>query len=524
MNSFVCPKYARRVLMALAVVTGTFLTVGCGSGNGFTKPNPVGFSNSNLSGTYVFSSSGEDGNGAFIAVAGALVANGSGGITGGTMDVVDAGVTPPSPVAQPITGGSYSVSSDGRGQVNLSSSVGSFSFDFVLTSSTHGLVTEFDGNATGSGTIDLQTAVPSLSQLAGSYAFSLGGIDSNSNPFATTGSFTLNSSGAVTAGVEDFNEAGVPFTNVPLTGGPATVGSGSGPGTITLTANFGPLIFDFYPIDAAHWKFIETDFTTAILAGDVFSQTGVSIPTGPMVFTMAGGVTAPIAVGGLMTSDGTGNFTAGLEDVNNNGAISGAQVPFTGTAAAGGSIGGRVIVNLSGFVPATQWVIYPSSGGLLMLETDSATLTLGAAYAQTSQTLAASQNYGLNLSAFNTSFGVEEDDIAQFNTTSTGLTGVVDINDDTVLSFDRKLTGNYTLDSPATGRGEATTTASNNSFVSFVFYVVNGSTALLLETDNNQIGAGTFELQSSSAAAPVVLSRMLTTRPGGRPHGALRRK
>jgi len=513
-------KYARRVLMALTAAAAILFAAACGSGNGFTKPNPAGFSTSSLSGTYVFSSVGADGNGAFIAIAGALVADGSGNIPRGTMDVVDAAVTPTSPVAQPITG-SYSVSSDGRGQARVSSSAGHFTFDFVLTSSSHGLITEFDGNATGSGTIDLQTAVPTLSQLAGPYAFSLAGIDGNSNSFATAGAFTLNSSGATTAGVEDFNDAGVPIPNAPLTG-TATAGSGTGPGAITLTSHFGALTFDFYPIDATHLKLIETDYTVAILTGDVFTQTGASIPTGPMVFTMGGGVSAPVASGGLMTSDGAGNFTGGLEDVNNNGTVV-AQVPFTGTAAAGGSVGGRVIVNLSGFVPATQWVIYPSSGGLLMLETDSLNLTLGAAYAQTGQTLAASQDYGLNLSAFNTSGGFEEDDIAQFQTTSSAFTGVVDINDDTVLSFDRALSGNYTVDSPATGRGEVTTTADSNTFVSFIFYAINSSTALLLETDTNQIGTGTFELQSASGAAVAPQSRMLITRPGSRPHGALRR-
>src|SRR5271166_4004956 len=302
-------KYARRVLMALTAAAAILFAAACGSGNGFTKPNPAGFSTSSLSGTYVFSSVGADGNGAFIAIAGALVADGSGNIPRGTMDVVDAAVTPTSPVAQPITG-SYSVSSDGRGQARVSSSAGHFTFDFVLTSSSHGLITEFDGNATGSGTIDLQTAVPTLSQLAGPYAFSLAGIDGNSNSFATAGAFTLNSSGATTAGVEDFNDAGVPIPNAPLTG-TATAGSGTGPGAITLTSHFGALTFDFYPIDATHLKLIETDYTVAILTGDVFTQTGATIPTGPMVFTMGGGVSAPVASGGLMTSDGAGNFTGG---------------------------------------------------------------------------------------------------------------------------------------------------------------------------------------------------------------------
>jgi hypothetical protein len=300
------------------------------------------------------------------------------------------------------------------------------------------------------------------------------------------------------------------------------LGSGTAPGSITLTTSaFGPLTFDFYPIDATHLKLVETDFLTAILAGDAFSQTGASIPTGTMVFTTSGGITSPIATGGFMTSDGAGNFTGGVEDVNNNGAVT--QGAFTGAAAAGGSVGGRVLVNLTGFVPATQWVVYPSSGGLLMLETDFLNLSLGTAYAQSSQTIGATQNYGLNLGAFNTSGDFEEDDIAQFATTSTGFTGIVDINDDTALS-EESLSGNYTVDSPATGRGEATTTAGGSTFVSFDFYVVDSSTVLLLETDSNQIGTGTFVLQSASGGVAQATARVPIIRPSARSHAGFKHK
>jgi len=494
MNPLASTQPVRRVLTLVSAIGLVVLLVACGSNNNSAPSNPVGFGNSSLSGTYVFSSSGEDGLGGFAAIAGSISANGSGGITGGTIDIVDSSFgSEPSPVAQTITSGSYAVSTDGRGRVTLKSLYGSYTFDFALASSSHGLVTEFDGNGTGSGTIDLQTALTGIGQLAGSYAFSLGGIDGNFNNFASVGSFTLDSNGNVTGGVQDFSDGGTAYSG-PLTGLPATLGSGTAPGTVTLTANFGSIAFDFYPIDATHLKFIETDYNQ-ILSGDAFSQTGASIPSGTVAFTMSGGVSAPVAVGGFMTSDGTGNFTGGVEDANNNGAVT--QEQFSGAAASGGSVGGRVLVNLSGFSPSTQWVFYPSSGGLLMLESDSLNTMLGAAYAQTSQTIAASQNYAFNLSADNTSAGLEEDDIAQFTTTSSALSGVVDINDDAALSFAQSLSGTYTLDSPATGRGEATTTANGGGFVSFNFYVVNSSTVLVLETDNNQIGSGIFQFQTA---------------------------
>ena len=352
-----------------------------------------------------------------MGIAGTVVANGNGGITGGSIDIVGPDVTQTAPVAQPITGGSYSVSADGRGQIRLAL----VTLDFVLTSSSHGLITEFDGNGSGSGTIDLQSTV-TLAQLAGSYAFSLGGVDiSGQFPIATAGSFALDSSGDVTGGVQDFNENGTPILAEAILPGTATLGTGTGPGSITLTTGTTTLTFDYYPIDTTHLKLIETDYLQ-FLAGDAFSQTGASIPIGPMVFTVAGvGSTGSIAAGGLMTSvDGAGTFSGGLEDLNSNGDVL-PQLSFSGAPAAAGSVGGRIIVNLSGFSPGTQYAIYPSSGGVLMLETDSSALTSGAAFAQTSQAFAASQGYGLNLSAFNTTGGFEEDDIAEFALNSSGV-------------------------------------------------------------------------------------------------------
>jgi len=504
----------------------TLLTLALLAGCGSSSPTPVappsgGFSASNLNGTYVFSSTGLDASGEFLAMAGTVVANGSGKITGGTIDIVGLDVAPTTPIAQPISAGTYTVTADGRGQIKL----GVVTLDFVLTSSAHGLITEFDGNGSGSGTIDLQSSV-TLAQLAGSYAFSLSGADNSGEPVATAGSFTLDTTGDVTGGVQDFNDDGFVYYAQTILSGTATLGTGTGPGSITLNntltgSTLSTLTFDYYPIDATHMKLIETDYNQ-ILAGDAFSQTGATIPTGAMVFTVAGlGTEGGVAAGGLMTSDGTGNFSNGLEDVNNAGSVSPAQLPFSGTldAGASGPVGGRVLVNMSGFTPAIQFVMYPSSGGLLMLETDGLAITSGAAYAQTSQTFAASEGYGLNLSAFNTG-GFEEDDIAEFATTASAFSGIVDINDAGVGTYFSKSFSSTTYTPPdGTGRGYAATIESGNSFISYLFYVVNTSTVLILETDSNQIGAGTIELQGTPGGAQA---RIALVHPSMRSRSALR--
>ena len=154
-------------------------------------------------------------------MAGSVAANGSGGITGGNIDVNGFS---PGFFSTPITSGSYSVGSDGRGQAVLSWSGGSGTLDFVLTSPSHGLVIEFDGDGTGSGTLDLQTT----GALTGSYSFGLSGASgSNEVPLAMVGTFDTTAprpQGISFNGLADINGNGVATPDLHLA---ATVTAGS---------------------------------------------------------------------------------------------------------------------------------------------------------------------------------------------------------------------------------------------------------------------------------------------------------
>jgi hypothetical protein len=429
------------ILSALAIMAG------CSSSSNTATPPPSGkFSISNVNGSYAFSTIGTDSAGAPFSLAGSLQANGNGSITGGTMDLNDASSTAPlSAVA--ITGGSYTVTADGRGRATLNAGQASVILDFVLLNNSHALVTRYDGSGTGSGSMDLQSTI-TQSQIAGSYAFTLGGIDSKGNPFATVGSFTLDSAGNVSSGVEDVNDAGLAYPGLTLTGG-VVLGSGSAPGTATLTTNSssaipGTLTFDVYPVDATDLKFVEKD-TAALLGGDAFTQKGASFPTSSttFAFTMAGGISAPLSMGGLMTLDGVSAVSGGSEDINDNGIVPSAPQSFTGSYAPSGSLGGRTLLTLSGFTGAMQFVAYPTAGaGLQFLELDNGGLLAGAALAQTAgATLVTSQGYGLGLAAINIGGAFEEDDIAEFSTTGSAFSGLIDVNDQGTLTFDQKLNG-----------------------------------------------------------------------------------
>jgi hypothetical protein len=527
MNPLASNQPVRRVLTLVSALSLIVLSVACGSSNSNPPANPAGFSNSSLTGTYVFSASGIDSsNGAPIVLTGAFAANGTGGITGGAMDAVDPEIAVDTNETLSASS-SYEVNTDGRGKASLVSSAGTFILDFVLTSGSHGLVTEFDGNGTGSGTLDLQTSITSQSQLAGSYAFTLGGFDGNGNPFASVGAFTLDQNGNITTGAQDFNDNDGLTLNI-TPSGTVTVGSGTAPGSVVLTSS--SQTFDFYPIDATHLKLVETDSSGTVLSGDAFTQSSTSLPTGSMAFSMAGGAFSVTADAGLITYDGGSSTFSGSEDVNSNGTIF-PGVSFTSAPVTQGPVGGRTVVSLSGFQPANTLVVYPSNGGLLMLEADANNVTLGSALVQPStQPIQASQNYAFNLSAWNAGSGFEENDIAQFLTTSSAFGGVVDLNDDAgngqISATSQTLAGSYT--SNANGTGAATTTANGGAYVSFNFYPASSDTFLVLETDTNQIGTGIIELQSppsgSVAQSRISLAHPAILRPAVRSRLAARHK
>jgi hypothetical protein len=552
--------------IVLLVALSTLLFLAACANNGTSIATPVAppsgsFSNSNLNGTYVFSISGSDVNGAPYAMVGTFTANGSGGtgkggITGGTLDIND-GTS--SQFSAPVAGVSinnnstYSVGPDGRGEAVIGTNITSgtpgvtfpnLTFDFVLTDSSHGLITEFDSFGTGSGTLDLQAANPTPT---GAYAFSLSGASGTSS-WAAAGNFNV-SGGTISSGLEDINEAALVNFNAESVTGTLALGPSTNPTTTLITSTFpSGMLFDAVAIDATHLKFIEMD-TTATLSGDVYSQTSAALPTGTMAFTLAGLLGAgsagvPFASGGFMTNSASGAVT-GTEDYNDGGSLSSATAPgsFGATFAAAGT-GRYTLGSFTTFVPGNPtYVAYPSSGGLLLLESDDAGIAVGAAYPQTAgATLAVSQGYGMNLSGiFLGSSATEQppaevDDIAEFTTASGGtITGIIDENSDSSNGPTLGIalsSGTYgAIDS--NGRYGVSAAAVNNNTgagtllggFNLTAYAVDGTTFPFIESDSGQVSAGVIVLQNPSASgAAIAHSRMFVVRPLIRPHAASKKK
>ncbi len=522
--------------IVLLVALSTLLFLAACGGNGASIATPVAppsgaFSNSNLNGTYVFSISGTDANGAPYAMVGTLTANGSGGngkggITAGTLDINDSAVfSSPAAGVSINSNSTYSVTSDGRGQAVIGTNITSvnpgqtfpnLTFDFVLQDSSHGLITEFDSFGSGSGTLDLQASGVTPT---GSYAFSLSGASSSSgSPWATVGDFTL--AGAAMSGEDDFNESGLAFPASTLTGSLALGPSSTPATTLSVSASSGSVFsgtFDTFAIDATHLKFIEMD-STATLSGDAYSQTTPTISAGTLAFTLAGN---EFAAGGLMVTNGAGGIT-GTEDYNVQGTNVSSQsspVPFTAAYAVDSTNAGRyTLSSFATFEGGTSYAAYPSSGGVLLLEIDNSGISVGAAYPQTAgAALAASQGYGMNLSGVNlasTGGAVEVDDIAEFTAASGGVlsNGIIDENFDPGGSPTLGValsSGTYGTIGSGGRYGISATAANNNSGTllggfTLTFYAVDGTTFPFIEVDPGQVSTGVIVLQSPSASSSAI--------------------
>lgn len=481
----------KRFLLFFAIAL-TFLTIaGCGGGNSVSFPPPQGtFTNANLNGPFAFSYTGSDAGG-FLAVAGSFVTDGAGHITSGTQDI-NSGAAVSTNAA---VSGTYLVRADGRGTITLNSSVGTSTLDFVIVASGHALVTRFDNRATGSGTIDQQTTSAfSNAALAGPFAFSLSGIDTGGVPLAVGGVFTSDASGALTSGLDDSNDNGLVVTNDPMTGSiPMT---STGRGTATLNTSRGALTFAYYVVDANHLKVVGTN-TFPALGGEAFRQTGPftnASVSGPFAFTVAGADLLslnPFVAGGVLTSDGAGNVTSGIEDFNDGGSIT-TNVPLTGTYAMAAN--GRGTLTLNTAAGTFSFAIYPSSGGVLVLEIDSRFLTSGTALQQQTTPFTAGSfqgTYGMNFNG--ASGGSELDSISEFTADGVNkLSGIIDINNSGGITFGQSMTGTVVANS--NGRF-ALSLQTPLGVQNMIVYLVNGNRALFVEVDGGLIAVGDIRHQ-----------------------------
>jgi hypothetical protein len=466
---------------------------GCGSSASIAPPPSGNYTDSNFSGTYAFSVTGQNSGGFFSAV-GTLQADGNGNITGGVEDFNGQGAFSLSQ----ILSGSYSVIADGRGDAALITSFTTIDLSFVLLSQGQSAqIMRFDPGATGSGIMVQQNSNAfSTASIKGPYAFNLSGIDSGGVGVVAAGMFTADGAGNISSGTLDLNDGGV-VSSITITSGTYSVAS-NGRGTLTLSAASGSLDFVFYVVDATHLKLMESDPPPAyILVGDAFSQPTSAITnanlSGSYAFTLGGGASSPYVAGGILTADGNGNIRSGVEDVNNNGTLN-ENISLTGTYSIASTGRGKMTLN------GAEFVIYPtSSAGVQIAEIDT-TPAGGVALAQQSSSFSngsISGKYGYNVSGI--VYGTGQFDIASILSVngSGGITGAADLNlsyVDGTLPSNYTYNGSYSLNSNGHGTAQLTSTTSLGTQY-FLLYAVSSSQVMAIEADNTAASIGSMQIQ-----------------------------
>ncbi len=462
----------------------------------------VQFSNGTLKGQYAFDLSGKNAGASYLA-AGSIGFDGNGNITGGTMDVNSGGVT-----SAPITGGSYHIGTDGRGNATVQTSAGNVTWQLAVVNHTQVQVARFDSGVAGaSGSMELQDdSLFNAAGFAGKYAFSLSGATSSgvAGSLAAAGAVTSDGAGTINSGLLDVNSAGTASTALSLTGSYGTPDS-TGRGTLSLASTFASQTFAYYIVDASHVKVIETDTGNQLL-GELVKQPAGTFSagsyTGGLVFAMLGSTSgAPLGEGGVLSFDGGGNVSSGTLDINANGNLqNGWTASGTYTVADAGT--GRATVSLMAGGNTLQYVLYPQAGGYSMVEIDAPNTVAGRALAQSGSFSGGTLlgNYAVNLSGTTFIPSTGEEDLAGHAFLNGGSAinqneSSVAVNDSGTITASAQLGGSYSVG--PSGRGAATLTTDSGAFArgSFNLYVANSNDALFLESDSNRVLVGRVQKQ-----------------------------
>ena len=282
---------------------------------------------SELKGQYGFLLQGfDDATGHQFAIVGSFVADGSGNVTSGLIDL-----NGPLPLSALSVTGTYSIGSDNRGTLTLNGTGFSRTFAIAVGSlngssiATKASMIEFDdtsgttGNR-GPGSIYLQdTTKFDLSAVNGPYASQLVGEDGTvGTRLVNLGTMTANGSGSVTNGSFDSDDSGT-ISNGTFTATLSTDSNTSAFGRMTMTLSGGATgTRDVYIIDATRILMMTAgnEVSTGLVSGELRAQSTSSFSDSSL-----NGVSVLYSVG-LGSTAGDSDVNAGLLSFNGSGSVS----------------------------------------------------------------------------------------------------------------------------------------------------------------------------------------------------------
>jgi hypothetical protein len=480
----------------------------------------------------------------------------NGNVLGGEQDYNDAyGITATDTIAAGTAALNVNTTT-GQGTLSLNTGntalgvIGVETLGVQFVNANHALIVQFDGSATSSGSMDLQT-LPST--LSGNYAFTLSGPGSKlGGTLASGGVFSI--SGTTLQGVFDINDsaAAAPVLGTTFSG-TISAADNFGRGTITGTNLMGgtPTALAYYIVGPEAIRIIDVD-TTDSGVGSAFGQgTGTfsNSSLGSPVFGIASNSwQGPFyAAAGMFTTDsGAGTFTGVADDDENGTVVSPSPSTISGTYSISNSIGGTVYngygsltITNSGLGVVSALGIYMtdptlnlldpnnmsgfSGGGALIADMDILLVGTGVLIPQTDTNSAHFTNsYAFGAQDYNglnpSSNGWEFDFVGQGLVTDLALNGTGLLSDPFLLLDLGKGTSTYsgvaftgTAVADASNAGRYTiplkidTGVGSALDLSVVIYQVSGGQLFSIDLDESPTGTflGSLQQQGSLTGLPV---------------------
>lgn len=495
----------------LAGLASLAFAVGCG-GSGVVIPHPTGnFSDASFKGSYVYEIHGflADANNSPYRETGVITADGSGHITAGT-DAFRSSAVSGAPIQNNVTG-TYTVASDGTGQIVLNSAAlgagfgsSQISLAVTLSSTSKAALMEADIFASGAGTAELQDPTAIAAAPNGTFVFRLH-QEVQTPTFARAsevGFFTF-ASGSLSAGIMDQNVLSVGLNSLGLTGGTVNSPTALGAGTGSITDSSGAITgFLYYIVNSGKFVMLASN-SGAVGSGSAEAQSGAvgNGLAGSYAFGSRGDDFnfAGIATAGQFVGSGA-TISAGTLDSMQDAAPTQQATSFTGTpttATSNPSSQGRVQVTLSTGTPVIFWMVSPSRAFFLDNPSNPAAED-GTADLQTTKSISAASlkgQYAIVMDGIDaTSEGLARIGTLQFDGSSK-LTLVELANasqSGTGATNPGAMAGRYQV---GTG-GRFTGTMSNGGGgLDLVGYAVSGSQAYTLQVDSGTNTSGTIQLQ-----------------------------
>ena len=463
----------------------------CGNGGSVVLNATSGsYSKASLKGTYVYQIHGAAVvSGVVYREVGVFTADGAGNITGGSDDYSA------NPAAAAVSG-TYTVSQDGTGFINMTTSIGQINLALTIVNAAKVNLIEADSSLNAAGVAELQDATAIGAPPNGTFVFRLhqeASAQSQSNPSSQVGSFTT--SGGTASGTMDQNLGGA-FTSDALTPTFNQPGAhGRGTGTLfDSTANF-TTTFVYYMVNSGKLLLLVTN-AGSVGSGSAELQTGAagSGLSGTYAFGSRGD--DAFSLYGLAS---VGQFTAsagsisGVEDIVQDGNYS-SNVAISGCYSAPAS--GRVAVsNCSSPTPTEVfWMVSPARA--FFLKNNAASVEDGTADLETLNSFSAA--------SFKGQFAVVMDGI-DATPELLSRVGVVQLDGSQkavlteLVNASASGTGGQ---SPGTLSGSyavatngRSTVGLNNGSLNMVYYAISASSGYILQINPGFITSGTMTLQ-----------------------------